>query len=32
MREKLPLATFERILRHASRNTGVKLVGPPDDA
>lgn len=32
MREKLPLATFERTLRHAAGNTGVKLFVPPDDA
>ena len=31
MREDLPLATFERTLRHAAGNTGVKLV-PSDDA
>ena len=32
MREDLPLATFEKTLRHAARSTGVKLVAPPDDA
>ena len=32
MREDLPLATFERTLRQAARNTGVKLFTPPDDA
>ena len=32
MRENLPLATFERTLRHAAWDTGVKLVVPPDDA
>ena len=32
MREELPLATFERRLRHAARMTGVTLVVAPGDA